>query len=94
MIQPPAPTGAPYGPIYFFTSCSVSSVRAFTSDVTGANLPANYAPWEKSRSNVPLPGDGSPIAAFVQRDGFFLVTGKDQRGERKMRKKVDSGAPP
>ena len=73
-------------PIYFFASLSASSVRAFTSDVTGANLPADYAPWEKSRSKVQIPGEGSPIAALVQRDGFFLVTGRDQAGERKTRK--------
>jgi hypothetical protein len=78
-------------PLYFFTSRSVSSVRAFTSDVTGANLPADYAPWEKSRSKAPLPGDGSPIAALVQRDGFFLVTGRDQVGERKMRGTAERG---
>ena len=66
-------------------------MRAFTSDVTGANLPADYAPWEKSRSKVQLPGDGSPIAAFVQRNGFFLVTGRDQTSGRKMRNEKGSG---
>jgi hypothetical protein len=71
-------------PLYFFASRSVISVRAFTSDVTGANLPPDYAPWQKSKSKVPLPGEGSPINALVQRDGFFLVTGKDDtRGKRK-----------
>jgi hypothetical protein len=28
--------------------------------------------------NLPIPGDGSPVAALVQWHGFFLVTGKDQ----------------
>jgi hypothetical protein len=77
--------------IYFFVSRSVSSVRAFTLDATGANLPTNYAPWERSRSTVPLPGNGSPVAVAVQQHGFFLVTGRDQTTERKRRLKVTPG---
>jgi hypothetical protein len=74
--------------IYFFSSRSVSSVRAFTSDGTGSNLPVEYAPWERSRSSVPIPGDESPVAALVQRHGFFLVTGKDQEGRPKRARPV------
>jgi hypothetical protein len=64
-------------PIYFFASRSEPRVKAFTSDVTGANLPSDYAPWDGAPSSAPLPteGDGSGVAAAVQRDGFFLVPG-------------------
>jgi hypothetical protein len=76
--------------LYFFASRLVSSVRAFTSDATGANLPADYAPWKKSNSNLPLPDEGSPVTAWVQQHGFFLVTGKEQKPNLKSRRSVAS----
>ena len=69
--------------IYFFVSCLVPKVRAFTSDETGANLSDDYAPWERSQSSVPLPRDESRVADAVQQRGFFLVTGRDPLGKLK-----------
>jgi hypothetical protein len=66
--------------IYTFVSVSIPSVRAFTTDVSGDNLPTDYAPWRApSGGNVMLlKSDTDPIAKAVQRDGYFLVTAKEQ----------------
>jgi hypothetical protein len=52
-----------------------SGVLAFTADVTGGNLPAEYAPWQASGSGAAVPvGDkDSAIAESVRRDGYFLM---------------------
>jgi hypothetical protein len=64
--------------IYLFVSETEPSVKAFTADQTGANLPASYAPWCISRSGsaVSVGGDGDRVSVMVRRDGYFLVSGK------------------
>jgi hypothetical protein len=65
--------------IYFFVSQAEPSIRAFTSDRTGANLPSAYSPWSASNSGASIPtgGDGGMVAKAVKRDGYFLVTGRE-----------------
>jgi hypothetical protein len=64
--------------IYFFVSRLEPKVTAFTSDQTGANLPLDYAPWDRSGagSAIPIGGDDGPITVAVRRDGYFLVSGR------------------
>ena len=62
--------------IYLFLSQSNENVQGFTLDITGSNLPADYAPWHAAGSGeaVPVGGDTDPVAMIVQRDGYFLVS--------------------
>jgi hypothetical protein len=63
--------------IYIFSSVRNSSVSAFTSDSTAANLPIAYAPWRSSMDTaLPTWGLADPIMAAIQRDGFFLVNAR------------------
>jgi hypothetical protein len=62
--------------IYRFDSDSTPTVRAFTSDLTGNNLPADYAPWHAVGGRVELIGSGDPIARVVARHGLFLLSGR------------------
>src|SRR5271154_4560343 len=59
--------------IYRFDSDSTPSVSAFTSDLTGKNLPADYAPWRAVGGRVDL--IGSPVARVVAEHGLFLLSG-------------------
>jgi hypothetical protein len=73
----PSPVRQQAMQIYVFSSVRNSSVRAFTSDSTAANLPIAYAPWHSSMDTaVPTWGLADPIMAAVQRDGFFLVNAR------------------
>jgi hypothetical protein len=63
-------------PLCKFASRSHSSVKAFTSDETGGNLPDDYAPWYAAGTAIPVGLDTDPVAKAVKRDGYFLVTGK------------------
>jgi hypothetical protein len=63
-------------PIYIFASRFHSSVKAFTSDETGGNLPDDYAPWYAAGRAIPVGLDADPVAKAMKRDGYFLVTGK------------------
>ena len=40
--------------IYTFTSKSKENLRAFTNDMSGSNLPQQFAPW---RANGPVAAD-------------------------------------
>jgi hypothetical protein len=63
--------------IYIFSSVHNSSVSAFTSDSTAANLPIAYAPWQSSMNTaLPTRGLADPVMAAIQRDGFFLVNAR------------------
>jgi hypothetical protein len=57
--------------VFVFVSTIHSS--AFTSDETGGNLPAEYAPWSLVR-RMYLASAVDPIAAGVKENGFFLVS--------------------
>jgi hypothetical protein len=62
--------------IFIFSSAVEPSIKCYTCDSTGKNLPAPYAPWR----NVSRIGTSSlcdPVAKAMQRDGYFCVTRKD-----------------
>ena len=63
--------------IYTFISVSRPSVSAFTSDETGGNLPADYAPWQVVGygKGKPLSSVAETVARAVQRAGYFLISG-------------------
>jgi hypothetical protein len=65
--------------IYIFVSESQPNLRAFTSDVSGDNLPTDYAPWRAANGGnaMPLKSDTDPLAKAVKRDGYFLVTARE-----------------
>jgi hypothetical protein len=67
--------------VYFFVSDKQSSVRAFTSDQTGGNLPTEYAPWRvvKSGRLIHIEAENDPIMVAIARDGFFLMSGTRRR---------------
>jgi hypothetical protein len=62
--------------IYRFVSDSMPSVSAFTSDRTGNNLPADYAPWSAVGGKVELIESGDPVARVVAKHGLFLLSGR------------------
>jgi hypothetical protein len=66
--------------IYIFVSDLRVSVRAFTADATGGNLPTEYAPWHAVNGGraMAVGSDQDPLVRAVAHDGFFLVTTQDQ----------------
>ena len=62
--------------LYVFVSIPWQTIRGFTPDEAGANLPRDYAPWRAAADKPTLiVSDGEPIAAAVRENGFFLVSG-------------------
>jgi len=66
--------------VYSFHSGADREVYGFTQDATGANLPAQYAPWHPHGSHNINPGDGprigvdsGAILAGIQANGYYLV---------------------
>jgi hypothetical protein len=72
-------------PIYKFASRTHSSVKAFSSDETGSNLPEDYAPWYAvgSGAAIPVRRNTDPVAKAVERDGYFLVAGKTRTSSKR-----------
>jgi hypothetical protein len=63
--------------LYLFVSRPKPNIEAFTGDRTGANLPPDYAPWDRSGLGSMLVGqDGGEVVAAVQREGYFLMNGQ------------------
>jgi hypothetical protein len=62
--------------VYTFLSVDWPSVRAFSPDATGGNLPKAYAPWHACGLAALLGVDKDPVTKAMQRDGYFLVTTK------------------
>ena len=63
--------------VYLFLSGSTWNVSAFTADQSGANLPAEYAPWTPANGGrVMLAGAEDPVSRAVSKDGFFLLGGR------------------
>jgi hypothetical protein len=69
--------------LYLFMS-KVHGVRAFTSDATGDNLPADYAPWTRAdhRSAMPVGDSDNFVAKAVRKDGYFLMSDSVARRPR------------
>ena len=61
--------------VYIFISEIDPSVRAFTSDGTGCNLPDEYAPWRATNSGkgMHLSSLTDPIALSIEEDGYLIV---------------------
>jgi hypothetical protein len=69
--------------ISLFRSIKEPEVFGFTADPTGTNLPAEFAPWQKSGGGTAAQAyaggslDGlaasDPVVKAVQRDGFYLA---------------------
>jgi hypothetical protein len=80
--------------IYIFVSDLRTSIRAFTADTTGGNLPAEYAPWHAVNGGRAMAAGShqDPVVRAIARDGFFLVTTKDQ-AETRAQKSDRSVAP-
>ncbi len=65
--------------VYRFKSTKKKTKVGFTTDSSGANLPAALGPWEPHGTTTLRHGDGpkigdnsSAIIAGVERDGFFI----------------------
>jgi hypothetical protein len=67
--------------VYIFISESEPSVRAFTADQTGANLPVEYAPWRAANGGNPMriASGSDTVARAVAEGGFYLVSSKEQK---------------
>jgi hypothetical protein len=65
--------------IYRFASSCYETVSAFTWDATGGNLPADYAPWRPLNGGRGLCLDAlaARVAELVNRDGYFLLSGRN-----------------
>jgi hypothetical protein len=63
--------------IYVFVSENDPDLLGFTSDQTGANLPAEHGSWreEVEPGVVVIDIDDDPIAQVVRRYGFCISTG-------------------
>ena len=61
--------------VYVFVTTSDPTVRAFSHDAKGDNLPAEYAPWRRDSGDdviaIDLPAD--PMAKDIRRKGYYLV---------------------
>jgi hypothetical protein len=71
--------------IYLFTSNRHPSVTAFTSDKTGGDLPADYAPWfpVNNGRTILLDSLSEQIAKGLQQRGYFLLAGGCAYSRRK-----------
>lgn len=69
--------------IFRFTSDSYR-VSASTSDATGGNLPANYAPWHPVNNGnaLVIGAKTDPVAMAVTRNGYFLTTRQPKQKSR------------
>ncbi|HEY0183127.1 MAG TPA: hypothetical protein VGC09_10000 [Rhodopila sp.] len=63
--------------IYIFSSSRAPDVLGFTADGTGANLPAEFAPWSRQADAGEAGagiGSSEPVKAAIDRDGFYVAT--------------------
>jgi hypothetical protein len=80
----------------FHSSCW--PLRALTSDISGRNLPAAYAPWEPQNCGARLLtlADSEPLRNVLSLHGFFLTSTGVQSSKRSLLKRpvaVDPGCP-
>ena len=74
--------------VYLFNSDREPSVSAFTSDESGRNLPAHFAPWRplNGGKGLYLGSASDPIADAIRIDGYHLV----RRGGERLEKRQDT----
>jgi hypothetical protein len=75
--------------IYRFNSASKFGIRAFTVDVTGQNLPVDYAPWFADNAGAPVGNQVSGVLDAIRRCGFFLTSARAY-GVRAARRRADA----
>jgi hypothetical protein len=65
--------------IFIFNSRQDSGVVGFTPDVTGGNLPPEYAPWEPAKEGgAALIGkDIGPFGQGLSRDGYYIAVERE-----------------
>jgi hypothetical protein len=68
--------------IYRFYADPKFGIRAFTSDVTGQNLPAAYAPWFVDNAGAPVGNQADTVLNAIRHSGFFLTSARTHRGLR------------
>jgi hypothetical protein len=63
--------------LYRFVSSRYETVRAFTRNATGDNLPADYAPWRAMDGEDGMSSDAvTPcVVEIVRKTGYFLLSG-------------------
>jgi hypothetical protein len=63
--------------MYRFVSSRYETVRAFTRDATGGNLPADYVPWRPLDGEYGMSPDAvtPSVAEIVSKTGYFLLCG-------------------
>jgi hypothetical protein len=61
--------------VYVFTSAFDPTVRAFSNDPRGGNLPPEHAPWRRdSRDNmITIDPATDPMAEDILEKGYYLV---------------------
>jgi hypothetical protein len=66
--------------VYVFTSAFDMTIRAFSLDSTGDNLPREHAPWRRdSRGHtITIDPNTDPIADEIGEKGYFVVRAGDQ----------------
>ena len=66
--------------VYIFSSAKEPSIKCFTRDSGGGNLPVHYAPWRPLASGAVHEGD--PITKAIRSAGYFCITSPDSgRGD-------------
>jgi hypothetical protein len=68
--------------IYLFISDSEPSVRAFSSDQSGSNLPSEFAPWRRAGSGAIVPIGDDSVTLVVDRDGYLLFGGSASQNSK------------
>jgi len=68
--------------IYSFHAAPKFRIRAFTSDVTGQNLPADYAPWFVDNAGAPVGNQADTVLNAIRRSGYFLISAGSHGGLR------------
>jgi hypothetical protein len=63
--------------MYRFVSSRHETVRAFTRNATGGNLPADYAPWRAMDGEYGMSSDAATpcVVEIVRKTGYFLLFG-------------------
>jgi hypothetical protein len=64
--------------IYLYESIKDTQIKAFTVDESGANLPSEHGPWQRSGSgSVIATGNGTdPVSVLVKRSGYFIAAAR------------------
>jgi hypothetical protein len=66
--------------VYVFTAAFDPTVRAFSQDSTGSNLPTEHAPWRRDSRGavITINPEIDPIAKEINEKGYLVVLAGDQ----------------